>query len=56
MNDLIIIRGSLGIGKSTIAKELVKKLKGKSVFINLLLEKSRLNNIEGGMYSTQEFS
>jgi len=31
MNDLIIIRGSLGIGKSTIAKELVKKLKeGKS--------------------------
>ncbi len=45
--DYIIIRGPLGIGKTTIAEKLAKKLKGEYISIDLVLEKLELDHIEG---------
>jgi len=42
----IIIRGPLGIGKSTIAKELAKKLKAKYISIDEVLKKHDLDVID----------
>jgi shikimate kinase len=42
----VIIRGSLGIGKSTIAKELAKKIKGEYISIDQVLEENKLDKID----------
>ena len=42
----IIIRGPLGIGKTTIAKALAEKLKAEYVSIDELLEKEGLDNVD----------
>lgn len=51
----IIIRGPLGIGKSTIAKELAKKFKGEYISIDSLLEKLKLDKIEGDCIPLKNF-
>jgi tRNA uridine 5-carbamoylmethylation protein Kti12 len=43
---LIIIRGPLGVGKSTIAKELAKKLNGKYLSIDEILVQNKLDKID----------
>jgi adenylate kinase family enzyme len=48
----IIIRGPLGIGKSTISKELAKRLKAKRISLDDLLQKNKLDDLdekEGGI-------
>ena len=42
----IIIRGPLGIGKTTVAKALAKKIKAKYVSIDKLLEKRKLDKVD----------
>jgi len=46
MSYYIIIRGPLGIGKSTIAQELAKKLDADYVPIDIVLEKHTLDNLD----------
>lgn len=46
MSYCIIIRGPLGIGKTTIAKKLAKSLRAKYVSIDDLLEKNGLDVID----------
>lgn len=46
MTNLIIIRGALGIGKSTISKMLVERLNGKYYSIDEILEENNLDNID----------
>ena len=46
MTYYIIIRGPLGIGKSTIAKELAKKLKAEYISIDKVLKKHDLDIID----------
>ena len=56
MNYLIIIRGPLGVGKTTIAKKLVTKLKGKYFSVDKVLEKHKLGyDTEGGNISQKSF-
>ncbi|MFH1376781.1 MAG: AAA family ATPase [Candidatus Woesearchaeota archaeon] len=43
----IILRGPLGIGKTTVAKELVKILKAGYVSIDKVLEKYKLDRVKG---------
>jgi len=47
MNYFIIIRGPLGVGKSTIAKKLAKILDAEYISIDKLLEKYGLDKVEG---------
>jgi shikimate kinase len=47
MNYFIIIRGPLGVGKTTIAKKLAKTLKAKYISIDEMLEKHGLAKTEG---------
>lgn len=42
----IIIRGPLGIGKSTISKELAKQLKAKRISLDDLLQKNKLDDLD----------
>ncbi len=42
----VIIRGPLGIGKTTIAKELAKKLKAQYISIDKILKKHKLDVID----------
>lgn len=46
MSYFIIIRGPLGIGKTTIAKKLAKLLHAEYVSIDLILEKHGLDKVE----------
>ncbi len=46
MKNYIIIRGPLGIGKSTIAKRLAKSLGGKYFSIDKILEDLELNEVD----------
>jgi tRNA uridine 5-carbamoylmethylation protein Kti12 len=46
MSYFIIIRGPLGIGKSTIAKRLAKILKAEYVPVDLVLEKHGLDEVD----------
>lgn len=55
MSMLIIIRGPLGVGKSTIAKELAKKLDAEYYSIDSELEKQKLDNIVGGCIPVENF-
>lgn len=45
---LIIIRGPLGIGKTTVAKLLAKKLSGQYISIDDILDKNKLDFTTGG--------
>lgn len=46
MSYYIIIRGPLGIGKSTISKELAKKLKAEYISMDYLLQKNGLDKVD----------
>ncbi|MBN2052459.1 AAA family ATPase [Candidatus Woesearchaeota archaeon] len=46
MSYLIIIRGPLGVGKSTVAKKLARSIKGKYVSVDELLAKHGLDNVD----------
>ncbi len=48
MSYIVIIRGSLGVGKTTIAKELVKKFNGFHVPIDDVLADNGLDRIDSG--------
>lgn len=48
MGYLIIIRGPLGCGKTTISKELTKKLNAKYIAIDEVLKENKLDNIPPG--------
>jgi len=52
MSYFIIIRGPLGIGKTTIAKKIAEILKGEYISIDNVLEKNNLDKVdekEGGI-------
>lgn len=56
MSSLIILRGPLGSGKSTIAKKLASHLHGESISIDDILDEHRLNNdLEEGYISQKSF-
>ncbi|MDP2683579.1 MAG: AAA family ATPase [bacterium] len=56
MSYLIIIRGPLGVGKTTIAKKLANKLKAKYLSVDKILEKYKLGyDIEDGNISQKSF-
>ena len=42
----IIIRGPLGIGKTTVAKDLAKKINARYISIDKILEKERLDKVD----------
>ena len=46
MSYFVIIRGPLGVGKSTIAKRLAKQLNAEYISIDTLLEEQGLDKIE----------
>ncbi|RJQ15487.1 hypothetical protein C4573_04995 [Candidatus Woesearchaeota archaeon] len=48
MNHVIILRGPLGVGKSTIAKKLASVLKAKHIDVDKLLEKYQLDKPQKG--------
>lgn len=43
---LVIIRGPLGIGKSTVAKEIAKKLNAEYASVDKILENKKLDTID----------
>jgi predicted kinase len=46
MSSLIIIRGPLGIGKSTIAKKLAERIKGEYISIDDVLDRNNLDQVD----------
>ncbi len=54
MNYYLIIRGPLGCGKTTISKELAKKLNAKHISIDSLLDKHGLTNDKEEGYISQK--
>jgi len=55
MSYYIIIRGPLGIGKSTIAEVLSKKLKAKHYEIDRILNENNIKEWENGYVSIKSF-
>ena len=56
MTHYIIIRGPLGCGKSTIAESLAKKLRGKHIAYDRILDDHKLTEAkEEGMISRKSF-
>lgn len=55
MTYYIIIRGPLGIGKSTIAENLSKKLKAKHFAIDKILDENNIEEWEEGYVSQKSF-
>jgi len=55
MSYFIILRGPLGVGKSTIGKELARKLDGKYISIDKILEKLKLDKVEGDCIPEKNF-
>lgn len=51
----VIIRGPLGIGKSTIAKGIAGKICGKYISVDDILEKLDLDNVEGRSIPLKNF-
>jgi shikimate kinase len=54
MADIILIRGPLGIGKSTISQGLTKKLKAKYYSMDKILEKNGLDK-QDDSFTPQDF-
>ncbi len=54
MSFIIIIRGPLGCGKSTIAKELAKKLHAKCIHIDKILDEHNLTKDREEGYTSQK--
>jgi len=56
MSYLIIIRGALGVGKTTIAKKLAKKINGQYFSVDEILEKNKLGyDVEDNNISQKSF-
>ncbi len=55
MSYYIIIRGPLGIGKSTIAESLAKRLKAKHLAIDQILDENNIEEWEEGYVSQKSF-
>jgi len=55
MSYYIIIRGPLGIGKSTIAKSLARSLNGKYFSMDDVLSQHRLDKVEGECIPAKNF-
>ena len=56
MSYLIIIRGPLGVGKTTIAKVLANKIRGQYFSVDEILEKFKLGyDTEGGNIAQKSF-
>lgn len=55
MSQVIIIRGPLGVGKTTIANELTKKLGAVNLSVDGALEEIGYQNIEGAGISIEDF-
>jgi len=55
MSYYIIIRGSLGVGKSTVAKKLAKQLNAEYISIDELLKNQKLDVIEGECIPLKNF-
>ena len=55
MSNLIIIRGPLGVGKTTISKHLAERLKGIHIAIDKVLEKHELDKVKGRCIPLQNF-
>ncbi len=56
MSYYVVIRGPLGIGKSTVAARLAQKIKAQHFFIdNLISENNLEKDIEGGYISQKSF-
>lgn len=51
----IIIRGPLGVGKSTISKKLAQKLKGGHISVDSVLEEHGLDKVEGRCIPAKNF-
>ncbi len=51
----IVIRGPLGIGKTTVAKRLAAKLKGEYISIDKILEKNKLDKVTGSHIPLKNF-
>lgn len=49
MPEIIIIRGPLGIGKTTVAKELAKELSAEYFSIDNILDKNNLDKAQGNI-------
>lgn len=55
MQHVIILRGPLGVGKSTIAKALAQKLNGECISIDRVLEELALDTSDGDGISSANF-
>lgn len=55
MFGFIVIRGAIGVGKTTIAKELETRLNGKYISIDEILDEHKLEDWEGGFISKGSF-
>ncbi len=55
MSYYIIIRGPLGIGKTTVAKKLARRLKAEYASIDSILEEENLDKIKGKHISLGNF-
>jgi uridine kinase len=55
MEHFILIRGPLGIGKTTIARKLAHALNGEYVSVDLFLEKLGLDKVQGDSIPLKNF-
>lgn len=55
MSYSVIIRGPLGVGKTTISKKLASVLHGRCVSVDSILEKNNLDKIKGGRIPLKNF-
>src|SRR3989344_4496411 len=55
MEYYVIIRGAAGIGKTTIAKKVAKKIKAKYFSYDKLMKKAKLDTISGGGIPSKSF-
>lgn len=55
MKNLLIIRGPLGVGKTTISKNIAKRLNGIHICIDSVLERNNLDKIKGRCIPLKNF-
>ncbi|MFH1712218.1 MAG: AAA family ATPase [Patescibacteria group bacterium] len=56
MKKIIIIRGPLGVGKTTVAKKLAEKIDAKYFSVDEILENQALDKIEGESITLESFT